>query len=150
VKAVPLVHFGEMSMFGIRRLSAIIVVLFGAAVVLPLPAGAVELTGAWASQADLCKLVFTKKGNEVVFTEFSDVYGSGFIIDGNRIRAKAARCTINSRKQNGDTLELKASCASSVATQSATFILKVIDDNNIARIIPEIDNSQIKYTRCSF
>ena len=122
--------------------------LFGAAMLQP--AQAVDLTGAWASQADLCKLVFTKKGNEVAFTEFSDVYGSGFIIDGNRIRAKAANCTIASRKQNGDTIELKANCASSVATQSATFLLKVIDDNNIARVIPEIDNSQIKYTRCSF
>jgi hypothetical protein len=45
---------------------------------------------------------------------------------------------------------LNASCASSVATQSARFLLKMIDDNNIARVIPEIDNSQIKYTRCSF
>jgi hypothetical protein len=137
-----------MSMFGIRRLSAIIVMLFGTAMLQP--AHAVELTGVWASQGDLCKLVFTKKGNEVVFTELSDLYGSGVIIDGNRIRAKAAHCTINSRKQNGDTLELNASCASSVATQSARFLLKMIDDNNIARVIPEIDNSQIKYTRCSF
>jgi hypothetical protein len=137
-----------MSMFGIRRLSAIIVMLFGTAMLQP--AHAVELSGVWASQGDLCKLVFTKKGNEVVFTELSDLYGSGFIIDGNWIRAKAAHCTINSRKQNGDTLELNASCASSVATQSARFLLKMIDDNNIARVIPEIDNSQIKYTRCSF
>jgi hypothetical protein len=135
-------------MFGIRRPSALIVMLLGTAMLQPVHA--VELTGVWSSQGEMCKMVFTKKGNEVVFTELSDLYGSGFIIDGNRIRAKAAHCTITSRKQNGDTLELNASCASSVATQNATFLLKVIDDNNIARIIPEIDNSQIRYTRCSF
>jgi hypothetical protein len=51
-QAVPLVHFGEMSMFGIRRLSAIIV-MFGTAMLQP--AHAVELTGVWASQGELCK-----------------------------------------------------------------------------------------------
>ena len=108
-------------MFGIRRLSAIIV-MFGTAMLQP--AHAAELTGVWASQGDLCKLVFTKKGNEVVFTELSDLYGSGFIIDGNRIRAKAAHCTINSRKQNGDTLELNASCASTSRPRAPVSCLK--------------------------
>jgi hypothetical protein len=35
-------------------------------------------------------------------------------------------------------------------TQDVSFILKVIDDNNIARVLPEIENMQVKYTRCSF
>jgi hypothetical protein len=114
------------------------------------PAHAIDLTGAWASQSDLCKLVFTKKGKALSFTELSDLYGSGFIIDGNQIKGKAARCKITSRKQNGDNLELGASCATSIMHQNADFLLKVIDDNNIARVIPEIENMQIKYTRCSF
>ena len=113
------------------------------------PAHAFELTGAWASQADLCKMVFANKGSEIVFTELSDLYGSGFIIDGTRIRGKAVQCTINSRRQNGDNLELNASCATSIMTQNASFLLKVIDDNTIARVIPEIENMQIKYSRCS-
>jgi hypothetical protein len=125
----------------------IIVTLLGTAV--PQPVRAIELSGAWASQGDLCKMVFTKKGDLVEFTELSDLYGSGFIIDGNRIRGKAINCTITSKKQNGDNLEINASCASSIMTQNASFILKVLDDNNIARLVPEIENMQIKYTRCS-
>jgi hypothetical protein len=35
-------------------------------------------------------------------------------------------------------------------TQNMGFILKVIDDNNIARVIPEIENMEIRYTRCPF
>jgi hypothetical protein len=124
--------------------------VFVVAISLPLPAHAIDLTGAWASQGDLCKLVFTKKDNAVAFTELSDLYGSGFIIDGNRIRGKAAQCTIISRKQNGDKLELNASCATNIMTQNMGFILKVIDDNNIARVMPEIENMEIRYTRCSF
>jgi hypothetical protein len=74
---------------------------------------------------------------------------SGFIIEGNRIRGKAARCTITSRKQDGDSLELGASCATSIMNQKVGFSLKIIDDNNLARIFPNIENMEIKYTRCS-
>jgi hypothetical protein len=136
-------------MFNVRRLLTIAVVLFGLEILLPVRAHAIELTGAWASQTDLCKLVFTKKGNGVVFAELSDLYGSGFIIEGNRIRGKTARCTITSRKQDGDNLELAASCATSIMNQSVRFGLKVIDDNNLSRLFAEIPGMTLKYTRCS-
>jgi hypothetical protein len=71
-----------MEMSNARQLPSVAAILFGLLVIQPVEVQAVELTGAWASQSDLCKLVFTKKGNQVVFTELSDLYGSGFIIDG--------------------------------------------------------------------
>ena len=74
-------------------------------------ARAIDLTGAWASQADLCSQVFTRKDNTVVYAEFSELFGSGFIIDGDRIRGKTGTCTIKSRKQEGNNLELSAACA---------------------------------------
>lgn len=135
-------------MFELRRLTPAAAILFAAAV-LTVPAHAFDLTGAWASQGDLCKLVFTKKDKALSFTELSDLYGSGFIIDGDRITGKTAKCTITSRKQNGDNLALDASCATSIMTQNMTFLLKMIDEKNIARVIPEIENMEIKYTRCS-
>jgi hypothetical protein len=137
-------------MFETRQWQAMAVLLFGTAILLPFPAHAIELTGAWASQGDLCKLVFTKKGNIVAFAEFSDLYGSGFLIEGNRIRGKTVRCTITSKKQDGDNLEMNANCATSIMHQNVDFLLKPIDDNNIARILPNIENMQVKYTRCSF
>jgi hypothetical protein len=66
-----------------RRFPAIVVLLLGSSLLLPVPAHAVELTGAWANQADLCKLVFTKKGNGVVFAELSDL--SLKVIDDNNL-----------------------------------------------------------------
>ena len=136
-------------MFGARRLVTVALMLLGMSVLMPVEAGAIELSGAWASQADLCKLVFTKKGNGVVFAELSDLYGSGFIIEGNRIRGKAARCTITSRKQDGDNLELAAACATRIMNQSVRFSLKVIDDNNISRLFSEVPGMTLKYTRCA-
>jgi hypothetical protein len=115
----------------------------------PVGARAIELTGAWASQADLCKLVFEKKGNQTVFAALSDLYGSGFIISGDQIRGKSAQCRIKSRKQQGDSLELLAACATGVMTSNVPFSLKVIDDNTLSRLFPEIDGMTVRYSRCA-
>jgi hypothetical protein len=138
-----------MKMFDFRQLPAMAVMLFSLCVLVPGHAHAFDLTGAWATQADLCKLVFEKKGNEIVFAELSDLYGSGFIVSGDRIRGKAAQCTIKSRKQEGDDLELSSACASTIMTSSVKFGLKIIDDNNISRMIPEVPGMSLKYTRCT-
>jgi hypothetical protein len=131
------------------RVQAVAAMLLCLAVIVPAEVEAFELSGAWASQSDLCKQVFTRKGKQVVFAEFSDLYGSGFIIDGNRIRGKTANCTIKSRKQEGDSLELSAACATSIMTSNVRFLLKVIDDNHISRSIPDTEGMVLKYSRCS-
>ena len=136
-------------MLDFRSLAMLGAVLSGTALMLPARANAIELSGAWATEADLCSRVFTKKGNQVVFAELSDLFGSGFVIDGNRIRGKSARCTITSRKQDGDGLELSAACATSVMNQNVRFNLKVIDDNNLMRLFPDIQGMTLKYTRCA-
>lgn len=136
-------------MFNVCRLLTTAALVLGLGGILPAQADAIELSGAWATQTDLCKLVFTKKGNGIVFAELSDLYGSGFIIEGNRIRGKAARCTITSKKQDGDNLELTTACATSIMNQNLRFKLKVIDDNNLSRLFPEIPDMTLKYTRCA-
>jgi hypothetical protein len=139
----------KRKMPGRSRLPTIAVLLLGLTVLQPIEARAFELTGAWASQTDLCPLVFTKKGNQVVFTELSDLFGSGFIVDGDRIRGRSTKCTIKSKKPVGDNLELLAACATSIMTSSVRFNLKVIDDNNLDRGFPEIARMTLKYSRCS-
>jgi hypothetical protein len=131
------------------RLSAIAIVSLSLGVLQSVEAQAFELAGAWASQADLCNLVFAKKGNQVTFAEFSDLFGSGFIVDGSRIRGRSVRCTIKSKMQEGDGLELSAACATSIMSQSVHFSLKVIDDNTLSRLFPEIPGMTLKYSRCS-
>ena len=122
--------------------------MLGSSVFSVAEARAIELSGAWATHADLCSQVFTKKDNRVVYAEFSELFGSGFIIDGDGIRGRAATCSIKSRKQEGDSLELSAACASSIMTQDVRFNLKIIDDNNISRSFPEIAGMSQSYTRC--
>jgi hypothetical protein len=111
-------------------------------------AQAFDLTGVWATNADLCGQVFTKKGNQIVFTELSDLYGSGFIIDGDRIIGKTAKCTINSRKQEGNHVELKAACATTIMTDTVTFDVTFNDENTLTRAFPNIGGMSVAYSRC--
>jgi hypothetical protein len=136
-------------MFDFRRFATLGAVLFGTVLMLPMKAGAFDLSGAWATEKDLCSRVFTKKGNQIVFAELSDLFGSGFIVEGNRMRGKNARCTTKSRKQDGDSLELGAACATSVMNQTVRFNLKVVDDNTLTRLFPDIPGMTLKYTRCT-
>lgn len=109
---------------------------------------AFDFSGAWATEPDLCDRVFTKKGTATDFAEMSDLYGSGFIVNGNSIRGKAVKCTIKSRQQDGGTTVLSASCATPIMTSNFQFRYKVIDDNTIAREFPEINDMALKYSRC--
>jgi hypothetical protein len=149
VRLNPRFDSGEKRMIDARRFAAVTGMLLGLCAFQPVEAQSFELTGAWASQADLCKLVFTKKGNQVVFAEMSDLFGSGFIVDGSRIRGKSAQCAIKSKKQEGDGLELDAACATSIMNQSVHFSLKIIDDNSLSRSFREIPEMSLKYSRCS-
>jgi hypothetical protein len=135
-------------MFYARR-AGLVGLALTTALLAPTPqAGAFELSGAWATDADLCNRIFAKKGNETVFAELSDLYGSGFVINGNRIMGKAAQCTIESRKEDGDGLVLAAGCATSIMTQNTRFNLKIIDDTTIVRTIEEVPGMSLKYARC--
>jgi hypothetical protein len=123
-------------------------VMLGSSIFFMAEARAIELTGAWAGHADLCSQVFTKKDGRVAYAEFSELFGSGFIIDGDRIMGRSGTCTIKSRKQEGDSLELSAACASTIMTQDVRFSLKIIDDNTISRSFAEISGMTLNYTRC--
>ena len=111
-------------------------------------AHAFDLSGSWATDRQLCSHVFAKKGNQVVFAELSDLYGSGFIIDGNRIRGKAAKCTITSRQDDGSAVTLSAACSSALMKQNVQFSLKVVDANSITRMFPDMQGMSLTYHRC--
>ncbi|HLG85098.1 MAG TPA: hypothetical protein VKY22_29210 [Bradyrhizobium sp.] len=130
---------------GLRALRAGLVVV---AMLLPGEALAFDLTGAWTSDSALCDKVFEKKGGAVEFAELSDLYGAGFIVNGNAIRAKSGKCTIKSQRQDGDKTVLSASCASSIMTSELQFNYKVVDDNTLIRDFPEIKDMTLKYSRC--
>jgi hypothetical protein len=111
-------------------------------------AHAFDLTGRWASDAAACDKIFASKGGKASMRKDADLYGSGFIVEGNRIRGRTASCTIKSTKEDGSTLHLIAGCATDIMLSSVQFSVKVVDENRITRIFPGIDGLQLDYYRC--
>jgi hypothetical protein len=113
-------------------------------------ANAFELMGAWATSADQCTKVFTRKGraNKVSFTNFSGVYGGGFMAEADRLKGKFENCLIKSRKESGETINLVVACASGIMLSKVQFFLKVIDDNTISREFPGMEGMDVRYHRC--
>ena len=116
----------------------------------PRQAGAVDLSGAWATRADECPNVFVRRGRakQIEFSALSDQHGSGFIVEADRLRGKFARCKIKSRKEDGDTVNIIAGCATDIMLSNVQFSLKILEPNKISRIFPGIEDMAISYHRC--
>ena len=113
-------------------------------------ARATDLTGAWATSADECKNVFARKGkaNQITFTPMSEVHGGGFIAEPNRLVGRTAKCRIKAKKDDGQTVNIVASCATDIMLSNVQFVLKIVDDDNITRVFPGIEGMEVKYHRC--
>jgi hypothetical protein len=136
-------RMGAVSEFNAVRAGLIVMALAA-----PGQVFAFDLTGAWASERELCDKVFEKKGSTIEFAELSDLYGSGFIVNGNAIKAKAGKCTIKSQRQEGDKTIINASCATSIMTSELQFNYKALDDNTLIRDFPDIKDMTLRYSRC--
>ncbi|WP_244443022.1 hypothetical protein [Bradyrhizobium sp. Ai1a-2] len=111
-------------------------------------AGAFDLTGAWAGDADNCAKVFARKGGQITFADNSDVYGSGFIVDGDQIIGKFVRCRIKATKVDGPNINLIAACASDIMLSSVQLSAKEVDADTLLRLFPGMEGMEIRYYRC--
>jgi hypothetical protein len=76
--------------------------------VFSLSAYAFDLNGTWTTDESNCNKVFVKKNNKISMTRNSDIFGGGFIVEGNQIRGQAKTCKLTSRKEEGGVLHLIA------------------------------------------
>jgi hypothetical protein len=84
-----------------------------------------------------------RKGAQLSFADMSDVYGGGFIIEGDH-----ARFRIKAKKDEGKTINLVAACASDIMLQNVQFSLREVDANAVIRMFPGMEGMEIKYARC--
>lgn len=131
------------------RFSSVVVATLTTTMLLNAPASAFDLSGVWASDAGRCDKIFKKAGKQVSFTHMADLYGSGFIVDGGKLRGKQARCVVTSRREDGEVVHLLASCASDIMLSNVQFSMKILDDNSLMRFFPEIPGMQLTYYRCT-
>jgi hypothetical protein len=136
-------------MFQLRDAAASRLILICTVLMLPVQAWAIDLTGAWASDASQCGKIFKKNKNGITFQRDSDVYGAGFVADGTQLKGRAAKCTIKTKKQAGDTTLLLTACSTDIMLQNVEFTVKFLDDNKISRLFPGMEGMEITYYRCT-
>jgi hypothetical protein len=94
--------------------------------------------------------VFTRKGraNLIGFTALSQQHGGGFIVEADRLRGKFASCKIKTRKEDGQTVNIIAGCATDIMLSNVQFSLKVLEPDKISRTFPGMQDMEISYYRC--
>src|SRR5690349_17097540 len=104
------------------------IVLSGAILAAFEQARAIDLTGAWATSAEECKNVFVRKGkaSQITFAPMSEVHGGGFIAEPNRLIGRTTKCAIKAKKDDGQTVNIVASCATDVMLSAVQFQLNVV------------------------
>jgi hypothetical protein len=132
----------------LAKLVARTAIVWAGSVFFACSAHAIDLTGVWATNADACGKVFAKKGNKTSFRQDSDMYGSGFIIEGRRIRGRTANCTVTKTKEDDGVVHMIAACATDIMLSNVQFSVKMLDENKISRIFPGIEGMELMYYRC--
>ena len=135
----------------VSRPTGLCALLFCSSLLLTSPAFAFDLNEAWATSADQCSKVFVKKGDKISFAQFSEEFGGGFVVDGNEVKSKTARCTIKSSKQTGDLMDFQAACSSEIMASSTNLRLKILDANSVYRVFtdPDLAGMELTFYRCS-
>ena len=112
-------------------------------------ANAFDLNGAWANNVSECGKIFVKKESRISIASDSDMYGSGFIVEGDKIRGKMASCTIKTRKEDAGTLNMAAVCSTDIALSTVQFMLKTDGENSVTRLYPGLPELAVSYVRCA-
>ena len=111
-------------------------------------AQAAELTGAWASDASVCSKVFVKKDNKLAFTPDAELYGSGLLVEGDRVSGTLQKCKIKSMKREGGDIHLVAACSTGVMVSDFQFTVKVTGDDRITVSQAGPVSMETPYVRC--
>lgn len=138
-------------MLNLSRSTGLCVLLACSGFLPPSQARAFDLNGAWATTTNQCSKVFVKKGDQINFAQYSDQFGGGFVVAGNAIKNKTTRCTITSRKETGDTIDLHAACASEIMATSVQMQLKILSTDSVSRIFqdPDFKGMELTFYRCA-
>jgi hypothetical protein len=111
-------------------------------------AHAADISGAWASDPSVCSKVFVKHNNRISFAPDAELYGGGFIVEGNRATGTFQKCNIKSMKNDGANVHLIAACSDGVMVSDLQFTVKHVGANQITVSSAGPVNMENPYVRC--
>ena len=112
------------------------------------PTQAADINGAWASDSSVCNKVFVKNNNRISFAPDAELYGGGFVVEGNRVTGTFQQCKVKSMKNDGADVHLIAACSDGVMVSDLQFTVKLVGDNQITVSSTGPVNMENPYVRC--
>jgi hypothetical protein len=109
---------------------------------------AADLNGAWASDASVCSKVFVKSNNRISFAPDAELYGGGFLVEGDRATGTFQKCNIKSIKDDGTEVNLLAACSTGVEVSNLKFTVKVVGRDQITVSSNGSVDITTPYVRC--
>jgi len=109
---------------------------------------AADLNGAWASDASVCSKIFVKSNNRISFLPDAELYGGGFLVEGDRATGTFQKCNIKSMKNDGTDVHLIAACSTGVAISNLQFTVKIVGHDQITVSSNGAVNVTNSYVRC--
>ena len=109
---------------------------------------AADISGAWASDASVCSKVFVKNNNRISFTPDAELYGGGFIVEGNRASGTFQKCNIKSLKDDGANIHLIAACSDGVMVSDFQFSVKRVGEDKVTVSPAGPVSMENSYVRC--
>jgi hypothetical protein len=100
------------------------------------------------SDPAVCDKVFVTKGGKTSFQRDADLHGSGFIIDGQRIRGRVATCKLLRTKVDAPVVHMIASCATDVMLSNVQLTVRVLEPDKINRLFPGLEDMEMPFYRC--
>jgi hypothetical protein len=107
-----------------------------------------DLNGAWANDPDVCSQIFVRKGDKISMTDHSELYGTGFIIEGDKFADKLATCRIKDRKIDDGTIRVIADRPMETGRFTEEFIFRIDDNDRLTRFPEGMRGTGLAYFRC--
>jgi hypothetical protein len=130
------------------KYSALALLVLLAAVPLSSSTKAADINGTWASDSSVCNKVFVKNNNKISFAPDAELYGGGFIVEGNRVTGTFQQCKIKSVKDDGANIHLIAACSDGVLVSDVQLTVKLVGENQITVSSAGPVEMENPYVRC--
>jgi hypothetical protein len=109
---------------------------------------AADLKGAGASDASVCSKVFAKSNNRISFMPDAELYGGGFLVEGDRATGTFQKCNSKSIKDDGTDVHMIAACSTGVEVSNLQFNVEIVGHDQITVSSNGAVSVTNSYVRC--
>ncbi|MFI0844203.1 hypothetical protein [Mesorhizobium sp. IMUNJ 23232] len=112
-------------------------------------AGMGDAQGAWVMTGTMqCSDVFKLAGKNVEFIDRDSSTSTGLIIEGKKVIAPQATCTVERVKSEKDHFTALLECADSLMFSSTSVSFKLLPDGTLERSDPSFPDVTYTYAKC--